>query len=132
MTLSMEQVSKVSEAFHRFEDGLILSFEFFYLPNEPLAAQVIFHARDHRVKGNVWKKVKVIVGAVEELSAKVKGNQFNSICSGVRILKFDDVWCVEIDGNYDMDADPTSLAQIREDGELYIIGRQITILEIAD
>ncbi|MCK9812593.1 hypothetical protein M1B35_00125 [Pseudomonas sp. MAFF 302046] len=129
MSESAEKISEILQAFHRFEDGLLLSFEFNYLPGEKLAAQVLFHARDHRVDGNVWKRVKVVVSGVEELSAKVRGCQFNSICSGVRLLRFDDYWCVDIDGNYALDADPSSVDEIRQDGDLYIIGRDIEVYE---
>jgi hypothetical protein len=129
MSESAEKISEILQAFHRFEDGLLLSFEFNYLSGEKLAAQVLFHARDHRVDGNVWKRVKVVVSGVEELSAKVRGCQFNSICSGVRLLRFDDYWCVDIDGNYALDADPSSVDEIRQDGDLYIIGRDIEVYE---
>lgn len=130
MSESAERISEILQAFHRFEDGLLLSFEFNYAPGERLAAQVLFHARDHRAEGNVWKRVKVTVSGVEELSAKVMGHQFNSICSGVRLLKFGDYWCVDIDGNYALDADPSSIDEIRQDGDLYIIGRNIEVYEL--
>ncbi|WP_181321559.1 hypothetical protein [Pseudomonas protegens] len=79
MSETAAKISEVLQAFHRFEDGLLLSFEFSYAPGERLAAQILFHARDHRLDGNVWKRVKVVVRRVEELSANVSGHQFNSI-----------------------------------------------------
>ncbi|WP_232642118.1 hypothetical protein [Pseudomonas protegens] len=130
MSETAEKISEVLQAFHRFEDGLLLSFEFNYAPGERLAAQVVFHARDHRIDGNVWKRVRVVVRGVEELSAKVSGHQFNSICSGVRLLKFDEYWCVDIDGNYALDADPASIDEVRQEGDLYVIGRDIEVYEL--
>ncbi|MFJ2319881.1 MULTISPECIES: hypothetical protein [unclassified Pseudomonas] len=127
MSFSIDDINEISQAFNRFEDGLILSFEFYYVPNEPLAATVVLHGRDHRAKGNVWKKIRITLTGVTELSARVMGNQFNSICSGVRLLKLNDLWCIDIDGNYALDADPSSLEEVRQDGDLYVIGRQIEI-----
>jgi hypothetical protein len=91
MNASIEKAKQIFEDYHRFDDGLILSFEYFYVPNEPLAVQMIFYARNHRLEGNVWRKIKVVVKDVEELNAKVKGNQFNSISSGVKLLNFGDL-----------------------------------------
>lgn len=130
MSLSINDIDEISLAFNRFEDGLILSFEFYYEPNQPLAATVVLHGRDHNIEGNVWKKIRVTLTGVTELSARVMGNQFNSICSGVRLLRFDDLWCIDIDGNYALDADPSSLEEVRQDGDLYVIGRRIEIQEV--
>ena len=130
MSLSINDINEISLAFNRFEDGLILSFEFYYEPNQPLAATVVLHGRDHSIEGNIWKKIKVTLTGVTELSARVMGNQFSSICSGARLLRFDDLWCIDIDGNYPLDADPSSLEEVRQDGDLYVIGRQIEIQEV--
>lgn len=127
---SMERVEQIFEKFHRFDDGLILSFEYFYIPNEKLAAQMIFYARDHSLDGNIWRKVRVVVRDVEELCMKVRGDQFNSICSGVKLLRFDGVWCVDIDGVYGVDGEPRSLDEVREDGECYVIGGWVEACEI--
>lgn len=114
----------------RFDDGLILSFRYFYTSNEPLAAEIVLYARNHKLDGNVWRKVKVVVGDVEELVAKVKGNQFNSISSGVKLLNFGDLWCIDIDGDYSLAGDPSSLDEVREDGQCYVIGRQVEACEL--
>lgn len=114
----------------RFDDGLILSFRYFYTSNEPLAAEIVLYARNHKLDGNVWRKVKVVVGDVEELVAKVKGNQFNSIPSGVKLLNFGDLWCIDIDGDYSLAGDPSSLDEVREDGQCYVIGRQVEACEL--
>lgn len=114
----------------RFDDGLILSFRYFYTSNEPLAAEIFLYARNHKLDGNVWRKVKVVVGDVEELVAKVKGNQFNCISSGVKLLNFGDLWCIDIDGDYSLAGDPSSLDEVREDGQCYVIGRQVEACEL--
>lgn len=130
MSTSIEKAKQIFEDYHRFDDGLILSFEYFYAPNEPLAAQIVLYARNHKLEGNVWRKVKVVVRDVQELAARVKGNQFNSISSGVKLLDFGDLWCVDVDGDYSMAGDPTSLDEVREDGQCYVIGRQVEVCEI--
>lgn len=114
----------------RFDDGLILSFRYFYTSNEPLAAEIVLYARNHKLDGNVWRKVKVVVRDVEEFVAKVKGNQFNSIFSGVKLLNFGDLWCIDIDGDYSLAGDPSSLDEVREDGQCYVIGRQVEACEL--
>nr|WP_156133608.1 hypothetical protein [Massilia sp. JS1662] len=127
-----ESAKKIFEDYHRFDDGLILSFEYFYAPNEPLAAQIVLYARNHKLEDSIWRKIKVVVRDVQELVARVKGNQFNSISSGVRLLNFGDLWCVEIDGDYSLAGDPASLDEVRKDGQCYVIGRQVEVCELDD
>ncbi len=128
----MGTVKQILEDYRHFEDGLILSFEYFYVPNEPLAVQIVLYGQNRKLQGNVWRKVKVVVRNVQELCAKVKGNQFNALCSGVRLLHFGDVWCVDIDGNYSLAQDPTSLDEVRKDGACYVVGHQIEAYELDD
>ena len=132
MSISIAKTKQIFEDYHRFDDGLILSFEYFYIPNQPLAVQMIFYAKNHRLDDDVWRKVKVVVKDVQEIFAKVKGNQFNSISSGVKLLNFEGLWCVDVDGNCDMAADPTSLDEVRRDGECYVIGREVDACEIME
>ena len=132
MTALIEKAKQLFEDYHRFDDGLILSFEYFYVPNEPLAAQIVLYARNHKLDGNVWRKVKVLVRDVQELAARVKGNQFNSISSGVKLLGFGDLWCVDVDGDYSLAGDPASLDEVREDGQCYVIGRQVEVSELEE
>lgn len=47
-------------------------------------------------------------------------------------MKIDEYWCVDIDGNYALDADPASIDEIRQDGDLYVIGRDIEVYELED
>jgi hypothetical protein len=132
MDTPIEKAKKIFEDYHRFDDGLILSFEYFYAPDEPLAAQIVLYARNHKHKGDIWRQVKVVVKDVQELSVKVKGNQFNSISSGVKLLNFGDLWCIDIDGDYSLAGDPISLDEVREDGDCYVIGRQVEAYELDD
>jgi hypothetical protein len=79
-----------------------------------------------------WNKVEVVVEEVEELHAKIRGNEFHAICCGVKLLKFGDLWCLDIDGCYTVAGDPptvgdpASLDEVRQDGYLYIIGKSVT------
>ena len=130
MIALIENAKQIFEDYHRFDDGLILSFGYFYASNEPLAAEIVLYARNHKLDGNVWRKVKVVVRDVEELVAKVKGNQFNSISSGVKLLNFGDLWCIDIDGDYSLAGDPSFLDEVREDGQCYVIGRQVEACEL--
>jgi hypothetical protein len=129
---SIERVKQIFTDYHRFDDGLILSFEYYYVPDHPLAAQMIFYARNQRLAGNIWRKVKVVVKDVQEIRAQVNGNQINSICSGVKLLNFGDLWCVDIDSTYSLDKDPSSLEEVRRDGECYVIGRDVEAYEVID
>lgn len=130
MIALIENAKQIFEDYHSFDDGQILSFGYFYASNEPLAAEMVLYARNHKLDGNVWRKVKVVVRDVEELVAKVKGNQFNSISSGVKLLNFGDLWCIDIDGDYSLAGDPSSLVEVREDGQCYVIGRQVEACEL--
>ena len=127
-----DRVIQIFEDYHRFDDGLILSFEYFYLPGEPLAAKIILFGRNHKLEGNVLRKVKLVVNDVQELVAKVRGNQFNSISSGVKLLKFGGAWCVDIDGDYCLGGDPRSLDEVRENGHCFVIGRHIDACELEE
>jgi hypothetical protein len=130
MSAFIENSKQLFEDYHRFDDGLILSFGYFYAINEPLAAEIILYARNHKLDGNVWRKIKVVVRDVQELVAKVKGNQFNSISSGVKLLNFGELWCIDIDGDYSLAGDPSSLDEVREDGQCYVIGRRVEACEL--
>lgn len=116
MNTRLETTKQVFEDYHRFDDGLILWFKYFYLPNEPLMVEMVFHARSHTIEGKVWRKVKVVVRDVQEMQVRVNGNQFNTISSGVKLLQFGSLWCVDIDGTYNIAGDPSSLEEVRKDG----------------
>ncbi|WP_347900798.1 hypothetical protein [Pseudomonas purpurea] len=128
--MSIEATQQIFVDYHRFDDGLLLSFEYFYAPGERLAAKLVLHARNHTVEGNEWRTVEVVVTDVKELCAKVRGDQFHSICSGVKLLNLDGLWCVDVDGVYSFDEDPVSLDEVRRDGSCYVIGSQVEACEI--
>ena len=117
----------VAKKYHRFDDGLLLSLKYFHdkKSGNSLAAQIVLYARNHESPVGKWDAVQVTIEGVEELCAKVNGNEFNSICCGVKFLKFGDFWCVDVDGNYPLGEDPESLDDVRKYGHCYIIGKKI-------
>lgn len=116
--------------YHNFDDGLLVSFTYFYLPDELLTAKIVLHAQNERIGGDTWRHVEIVVRDVQELCARVKGNQFNSISSGVKLLQFGQFWCVDVDGTYLHGKDPTSLEEVRKDGDCYVIGRAVEVNEV--
>ncbi|WP_250515436.1 hypothetical protein [Caballeronia sp. INDeC2] len=123
--MTEEELKKLLADYHNFDDGLVVSFGFFYPVGEPPAAQAILYAKNHSVPGDRWDTVKIIVKDVAELSARWKGNQPNSICAGVHLVKFDDLWCLEIDGVYGEAEDPKSIDEVRQLGDCYATGRDV-------
>ncbi|WP_157379828.1 hypothetical protein [Burkholderia ubonensis] len=120
-----EDVSVLLERFHGFDDGLLLSFTFAYEGDDPLKAKLIFYSRNHSVDGNVWSKVEIEIEDVQELFAKVNGAHSNAICSSVKLIRFGEVWCVDVDGNYIMAGYPKSMDEVRQFGECYVTGRNV-------
>ena len=119
-----QSIEDIFREYHRFDDGLLLSFEYFYRTCAPLSVQIVLHSRSHIE--NAWRKVKIVVGDVQELYAKVEGNRPNSVISlGVKLIKFGDLWCIDINGNYPMLKDPSSLDEVRQYGECYVVGRSV-------
>jgi hypothetical protein len=121
----LEDAKDLFERFHNFDDGLVLSFQYLYPENEPLTARIIFYSKNHSAFENTWNEVAVTISEVEKLHAIVNGNQFNSICSGVKLIKFGDLWCVDIDGNYPFAEDPKSIDDVYRYGDCYVIGRHV-------
>jgi len=126
----LQDIEAIAERYHRFDDGLLVSFKYFYdtESDNSLTAQVVLHARNHESAAEKWDNVQITIENVEELHAKVSGNQFNSICCGVKFIKFGNSWCMDIDGNYPMAEDPKSLDEVRKYGQCYIIGQKIKIV----
>lgn len=127
---STEAVKKIFDDYGRFNDGLVISLGHVRRPNERLSAEMIFHARNQSLDGNVWKNVKIIVKDVEEFHAHVRGNESYSICSGVKLLRFGDVWCIDIDGDYGNNMDPQTMDDIRSFGWCYVTGRTVEVYEL--
>ena len=120
-----ESVFTLLKQFHNFDDGLLLSFSYSYEDDQPLNAKMVFFSRNHSCMGNVWNKVEIEVLDVQELFSKVSGAHDNAICSGVKLLRFEDFWCLDVDGNYIMAGNPQSMDEVREFGECYVTGRSV-------
>lgn len=123
--MSEEELKKLLSDYHNFDDGLVVSFGFFYPVGEPPAAQALFYAKNHSVPGDRWDTVKIVVKDVTEFKARWKGNQPNSICAGVHLVRFGDLWCIDVDGVYGEVEDPTSIEEVRQIGDCYVIGRDV-------
>lgn len=132
MSDNMVCTSQIFSDYNNFNDGLIRSFGYIYSDSEPLAVEMTFYARNYSLDENVWRVVKVVLRDVTELYAKVKGNEVNSICCGVRLLRFGELWCVEIDGVYGRDEDPKTLDEVRKYGECYAVSRFVEAQEVLD
>ncbi|WP_232442694.1 hypothetical protein, partial [Burkholderia ubonensis] len=92
---------------------------------EPPAAQGIFYAKNHSVPGDQWDTVAIVVKDIVEFNARWKGNQPNSICTGVHLVRFGDLWCMDVDGVYGEVEDPKSIEEVRQFGDCYAIGRDV-------
>lgn len=132
MNDSIEYVKKIFDDYHRFDDGLILSFGHVRKPSERLSAEMVFHARNQSLDGDIWRNIKIIVRDVKEFHSHVMGNESYSICSGVKLLKFGDAWCIDIDGVYDNNMDPQTMDDIRRFGRCYVTGRTVEVYELDD
>lgn len=132
MRQTMNSVKKVFNDYHRFDDGLVISVEYFYSEEGVLATKMMFYARNHSLNGNIWKTVEIVMHDVKELNIKLRGNQFQSISFGVKLLRFEDVWCIDIDGVFTNDEDPMTLEEVRELGLCYVIGNDIEAYEVEE
>ncbi|MEG2963184.1 MAG: hypothetical protein RR860_10895, partial [Janthinobacterium sp.] len=99
----MNRTQQIFQQYHRFDDGALVSIEQQYQPGGVLAVRIVLNARNHGLEGNVWRHVAITVGDVREVLLRTPGNFINRICCGVRLLRFGDVWCVDVDGNYTHD-----------------------------
>lgn len=52
------------------------------------------------------------------------------MASGVRLLSFDELLCIEVDGVYEHDKEPQTIEEIRQYGTCYAIGEEVEIVEI--
>ncbi|WP_234387441.1 hypothetical protein, partial [Paracidovorax avenae] len=59
-----------------------------------------------------------------------EGGQSSAMASGVRLLSFDELLCVEVDGVYEHDKEPQSIEEIRKYGNCYAIGKDVEIFEM--
>ena len=125
----IDRLKAVLEDYHRFDDGLRLSFEYVYEPGRPLAARILLHARNHALPGYAWRKVRIAVGDVHELRAQVRGHHFNAIGSGVKLIPAGTRWCIDVDGDYDS-GDECSVEEVRAFGTCFVIGSDIDVEEL--
>lgn len=126
-----ENLRELLDEYHHFDDGLVVSFGFFYPAGEPPAAQGTFYAKNHSASGDRWDTVTIVVKDIVEVNVRWKGNQPNSICAGVHVIKFDDLWCLDVDGVYGRVEDPKSIEEVRQLGDCYAIGRDV-IFHVAE
>lgn len=129
MTDCME---RILSDYNKFEDGLLLSFKYFYDENNRLAVKAVLHGRNAMSENGGWDKVCIMVSDVKELCVKVKGNTFNSIFHGVSILREGALLCMDIDGNYPTGQAPSTFEEVRYYGECYVIGSRIDIYTLLD
>lgn len=125
----MERTQHIFAQYHRFDDGVLVSFDQAYGPRGVQAVRIVLYARNHALDGNVWRNVAITVGEVREVLVRTPGNFINRICCGVKLLRFGDVWCVDVDGTYAHD-DPASLDEVRRDGDCYVIGGTVEAIEL--
>lgn len=125
----MDTTQQIFEQYHRFDDGALVSFEQMYGPHGVQAVRIVLYARNHALEGNVWRQVAITVCEVREVLMKSPGNFINRICCGVKLLRFGDVWCVDVDGTYAHD-DPVTLEEVRRDGDCYVIGGTVAAIEL--
>ncbi|WP_156894952.1 hypothetical protein [Janthinobacterium sp. 1_2014MBL_MicDiv] len=125
----MDRTQQIFEQYHRFDDGSLVSIEQLYQPRGVLSVRIVLHARNHVLVGNVWRRVAITVGEVEEVALKTPGNFINRICCGVKLLRFGDLWCVDVDGTYAHD-EPATLDEVRRDGDCYVIGGTVEAVEL--
>ncbi|MDN2716900.1 hypothetical protein [Janthinobacterium sp. SUN120] len=125
----MERTQQIFAQYHRFDDGTLVSFEQAYGPRGVQSVRIVLYARNHGLEGNIWRKVAITVGDVRELMIKTPGNFINRICCGVKLLRFGDVWCVDVNGTYAHD-EPATLEEVRRDGDCYVIGGTVEAIEL--
>lgn len=51
----MEKTQRMFEQYHRFDDGMLVSFEQQYQPGGVQAVRIVLYARNHARDGNVWR-----------------------------------------------------------------------------
>ncbi|MCX7292705.1 hypothetical protein [Janthinobacterium sp.] len=125
----MDRTQQLFAQYHRFDDGALVSFGHVYGPQGVQAVRIVLYARNHGLEGNVWRQVAITVGDVREVLVRMPGNFINRICCGVKLLRFGDVWCVDVDGTYAHD-DPATLEEVRRDGDCYVIGGTVEAVEL--
>jgi hypothetical protein len=128
-TLSAEAIF---EKYHRFDDGYLLAFEYQEAVDGTLSFAMTFNGRDNWADGNVWRHVRVVIDDVRELSLSIFSSRIRRIYLSVKLLKFDGLWCVDVNGMYGGAEDPRSLDEVRRDGEFYVLGGHVRAEELPE
>jgi len=129
---SFEEVRAVIDNYHRFDDGLLLSFEVYYRKGQSLSASLLFFSRNHSLPGDEWRNVTLTVHGVKEVCTLLKSKVPLTgmfICCGVKLLYLEGDLCVDVDGAYDGINHPSSLQELRRDGTFFLIGESVAIRE---
>ena len=128
MNASRLKAHSILERYGDFCDGAIISSEYIFRSNQGTSAKIVFFAKN--TENQQWKKIAIIMDEVEEMYMKVRSDLINTIVLGVRILEFDDLICIDVDGNYLSTDGPVTLTEVREDGDYYLIGKRVSAEEL--
>lgn len=123
-----EAARKIFDDYYGFDDGLIKSFEYDFFQADALRVKIEMYARNYALEGDVWRTVRIIIEGVSEVRSVFEAGAFNVICSRVKLLRFDNTWCVEVDGDFGDIA--VSLDAIRKYSTCYVIGERVEVLEL--
>lgn len=121
----MSTADAIFTRYHRFDDGYLVAFGYSSAPDGTTTVEMVLHGKDHQAEGNLWRSVKVTVEDVQELLARWQKNHLHRICCGVKLLRFGELWCIDVDGVYNGVDDPASIEEVRADGEFYVVGRGV-------
>lgn len=127
--MKLESALEIVSKYHRFDDGLLELFSYVFLRDGSMTVNVELHARNHAVEGDVWRRVRIVVGGVGEVRSSFAGGETNVICSGVKLLEFDGAVCLDIDGEYGA-REPSSMDDVRKYSPCYVVGETIEVIEL--
>jgi hypothetical protein len=123
-----ENIDLLRQTYDEFGDGAVLCVKYFYAchrDNKSLTAQVVIYAMNH-MAGYTWDTILITIEDVQELCAKTKGSYSNWLCTGIRIVKFGELYCLDVDTHYGSnDGLPKSFDEVRQHGDCYFIGHTI-------
>lgn len=126
----MNDLLEKIEKYHHFVDGMFECIRSHHAGDGSKDVEMVFYAKDHSVSGDVWRNVLVRLKNVQEVFYSAEGGQSSAMASGVRLLSFDELLCVEVDGVYEHDKEPQSIEEIRKYGTCYAIGKDVEIFEM--
>ncbi|XDF37378.1 hypothetical protein RBH89_10135 [Paracidovorax avenae] len=112
MNDSLEKIGK----YYNFVDEMFECIRSHHAGDGAKDVEMVFYARDHSVSGDVWRNVLLRLKGVREVFYSAKGGQSSVMVSGVRLLSFDELLCIEVDGVYEHDKEPQTIEEIRKYG----------------